>query len=50
MEAIGSALNNLDLVVDAFDFAGMNRVVAVVFDTVPIAFQRVSEFGDCGML
>jgi hypothetical protein len=41
--------NDIDPVVNPPDFAPMNQVVTVVFDTVAVVWQIVLEFGECGM-
>lgn len=46
--AIGSALDDLDGVVDALDHAGVERVTTARQDAVPIALQALGEELQCG--
>jgi len=39
MEAISPPLDNFDLVIDPFQLPGMNRILAVIQDSIPVAAQ-----------
>ena len=43
MEPIGFALYNLYFIVNPFEFAGMNGVIAVVEDSVTITIQHLGK-------
>jgi hypothetical protein len=47
MVPIGSAFEDFDFVVDAFQFTGMNGVVTVIEDSVPVTFKGFGKLGDC---
>lgn len=42
-EAVGHAFDDLDLVVDAFEQAGMQRVAAMSYDARQVRFQTLGE-------
>ena len=44
MEAISPPLNNFDLVIDPFQPPGMNRILAVIQDSIPVAAQGFGKF------
>jgi len=46
MVTVGSAFDDFDLVVDSFQFTGMNGVVTVIEDSVPIPFKGFGKLGD----
>ena len=43
MEAVGLALDDLDLVVDPFEFPRMDGVVTVVEDPIAVSLQHVGK-------
>ena len=45
MKAISFSLDNFDLVINSFDFASVDRVVAVVDDTIAMAFKHIGKSG-----
>lgn len=45
MKAVRFAFDDLDLVIDPFDFAGVDRVIAVVQNAVAIAAQHLDKPG-----
>jgi hypothetical protein len=46
VKAIGLALDDFDLVVDAFELAGMDRMVTVIQDAVAIVLQAPGKLDD----
>ena len=50
METIGFPLDNLDLVIHAFQPGGVNLVVAMVEDSVTVPVEHFGEFGQFGMV
>lgn len=46
MVSISFAFDEFDFVVDSFQFAGMNGVVTVIEDSVPIPFEGFGKLGD----
>ena len=45
MESISFSLDDFDLVVHPFDFAGMDGVITVVNNTVTMAFKPIGKTG-----
>ena len=45
MEAVCLAFNDLDLVVNPFEFSGMNVKIAVIQYAIPIPFQHTGKAG-----
>lgn len=45
MEAISLSFDDFDLVVDAFQFAGMDGIIAVVEIPKAVSFEHVGKFG-----
>jgi len=50
MEAIGLPFDDFDLVIDPFQLSGMNRIVAVIQDSVPVATQGFGKLDHIRML
>ncbi len=46
MIAISLTFNNLDLVVDPLQGPGMNGVVTLIKDSIPIAAEHLSQLSD----
>jgi hypothetical protein len=45
MEAVSFTFNDLDFVIHSFQFTVMDRVIAVVKDTISVSFQHFCEGG-----
>jgi len=45
MKAMCFAFDNFDLVVNTFDFPRMDRMIAVINDTVTMALKHVGKIG-----
>jgi hypothetical protein len=50
MEAIGLPFDDFDLVIDSFQLSGMNWIVAVIQDSVPVATQGFGKLDHIRML
>ena len=50
MEAISPPLDNFNLVIDPFQLPGMNRKLAVIQDSIPVAAQGFSKLLHCRMV
>lgn len=48
MEAIGPPYDNFDFVIDAFLASSMNRIVAVIQNSIAIALEVFSNFLTAG--
>ena len=46
MVSIGSSFDDFDFVINPFQFSGMNGVVTVVENPIPVAFKGVGKLGD----
>ena len=49
MKAIGFSFNDFDFVIDAFQLPGMDRIVTVVENPIPITAKGLDELGHCRM-
>jgi hypothetical protein len=45
MEAICFSFDDFDLIVDAFDLPGVDRIIAVIDNTVAMALKHVGKTG-----
>ena len=43
MKTVGLPLYDLDLVINAFEFAGMDRIIAVVDNSIPMPFEHLRK-------
>jgi len=50
MEAIGPPFDNFDLVIDPFQPYGMNRIVAMIQNSIAIVLQGFCELSHRGMI
>lgn len=50
MEAIGPPFDDFDLVIDPFEPPAMNRILAVIQDSMPIALDGFGELSHCRMI
>jgi hypothetical protein len=50
MEAIRLPLDNFDRVIDPFQLPVMNRMIAVIQDSIPVATQGLGELWDVRMV
>jgi len=50
MEAISLPLDDFDLVIDPFQPPGMNRILAVIQDSMPVTAQGFCKFFHCRMV
>lgn len=50
MKAIGPPFNDFDLVIDPFQPPGMNRILAVIQDSIPVALEGFGELSHRGMI
>ena len=49
MKAIGDPFDDLDLVVDALQFAGVYLMLAMADDSILMTLELLGEFHQCGM-